>query len=55
MKNLLWDELEKELSNLPMTWVPAVLRIVVRRAMQLNVFREGGLVQYVLNTIEEEK
>jgi hypothetical protein len=42
-------DLEKELSNLPMTWYPALIIHLVETAYQKNVFVPGGATVLVNN------
>lgn len=47
-----YSGLERELESLPTTWIPALFRIMIRRAILAGVFIPGGLEQFVKNTLE---
>lgn len=55
MKNLSFSQLESELSTLPPTWIPGLLRTLVQRAVQVCTFKEGGLEYFVSNTLNDLK
>ena len=42
-----YEELVKEIKTCPVTWVGALLRIIVERALEIPVFKPGMLVDYV--------
>ena len=43
---------ERELSEAPATWLPALLRTLVLTAREKEVFKEGGLVRFVKTVLE---
>lgn len=47
MKDLSYQELEQQLQTAPLTWIPALLRALVARAVELQVFRPGALARFV--------
>jgi hypothetical protein len=51
--SLSFSELEAELKEAPATWVPALLRALVWRAVKVNVFRKGGLLEFVRNVLTD--
>lgn len=53
MKNLSYNELEEELENLPDTWYPAMIVVIVKAALSRPIFQRGGLERLVDKTIRE--
>jgi hypothetical protein len=51
MNRLSFSELEAELTNAPATWVPALLRTTINRAVDQDVFKPGGLQKFVENSV----
>ena len=50
-KPISYDELVHRIHTLPATWVPAVLRHLVERAIEVRAFREpDGLERFVTST-----
>lgn len=47
MKSLSYKELEEELKNLPMTFYPALIAIMIESAIDKKVFVEGGATNFV--------
>lgn len=47
-----FGELERSLLDLPMTWYPGLLQIIVREAYKKDLFRKGGASDFV-KIIEE--
>lgn len=47
-RNLSFAELDRELRDVPMTWIPALLATLVRSSIRQAVFKEGGLVEFVV-------
>lgn len=46
--SLSYLELEKEIEDVPLTWIPALLSWVIKRAVLLKVFVEpNGLANFV--------
>ncbi|KKL79543.1 hypothetical protein LCGC14_2013780 [marine sediment metagenome] len=43
---------ERELSEAPSTWLPALLRTLVVTAKKKEVFNEGGLLRFVKTVLE---
>ena len=47
-----FEELIKDIEELPMTWIPGVLSAVIRRAKKENVFvADGGLQRFIEQTL----
>lgn len=46
-RDLSFAELDRELREVPMTWIPALLATLVRSANRQSVFKDGGLVEFV--------
>lgn len=42
-----YDEIKKELEDLPTTWHPALLKALVESAVKKHVFLAGGLTSFV--------
>lgn len=42
-----YDDLEAALRTIPATMVPALLRVLVVRAVEVKVFQPGGLMNFV--------
>lgn len=53
--NLSYEQLERELSNAPMTWMPGILRIVLVRTVRLGVFSANGLFDFITDVIKGVK
>lgn len=48
-----YDELNSELQNLPQTWYPALLLVMVEAAISKRVFVRGGVTRFV-HSIEDK-
>ena len=46
-----WEEFELSLRTLPVTWIPAALRMLVEEAENKKVFVLGGLERFVKGVI----
>ena len=53
MADLSFSELEAQLKEAPKTWIPALLRALIKRADEQNVFKPGGLLTFVANNTEK--
>lgn len=47
-----YDELMGHIKQMPITWIPALLVVVVQRAIREDVFKEGGLLLVVRGAME---
>lgn len=48
-----YSEIEYELAYLPATMVPALLRVLVRRAVDAKVFVPGGLESFIRSQLKD--
>ena len=53
--SLSFSELEKELQETPATWCPALLRTLITTALTRKVFKELGLITFVVNVERDFK
>lgn len=42
-----YEEIKDELENLPVSWYPALLAVMVESAIKKKVFREGSVTKFV--------
>ena len=42
-----FDEIKSEIQDLPQTWIPALLKVMVETAVEKHVFQPGGIARFV--------
>lgn len=50
---MMYRKLESELEKVPVTWLPALLAVLIRRVTVEKVFVSGGLEKFIKNRQKE--
>lgn len=55
MRELSFEELEKQIREAPKTWIPALVCIVIQTACRNKVFKPDGLLRVVKKVHDSEE